>query len=76
VYKQSRGFTITITREADRLLGQATDQDNIELFAESEGKFFLKTADVQVTFVRDDGGPVTHLVLRQGGRDVRAKKVK
>jgi hypothetical protein len=76
VYEQFAGFTITISREGDRLMGQATDQDKNELFAESEGKFFLKTADVQVTFVRDDGGRVTHLVLRQGGRDMRAKKVK
>jgi CubicO group peptidase (beta-lactamase class C family) len=76
VYEQSPGVTYTVTRDGDRLLGRAGERDAEELFPEAEGKFFLKTADAQVTFVTGDGGRVTHLVLRQGGRDVRAKKVK
>jgi hypothetical protein len=47
-----------------------------ELFAESETDFFLKQAAVQITFVKDTQGKVAGLVLSQGGREIRAQKVK
>ncbi|MEW6213019.1 MAG: serine hydrolase [Acidobacteriota bacterium] len=74
-YQLAPGFTITVTREGDKLMGQATGQPKFELFAESQAKFFLKVVDAQVTFVRDAGGKVTHLILHQGG-DNEAKKIK
>jgi CubicO group peptidase (beta-lactamase class C family) len=74
-YQLAPGFTITVTREGDRLMGQATGQMKFELFAESQTKFFLKAVDAQVTFVRDASGKVTHLILHQGG-DNEAKKIK
>jgi hypothetical protein len=45
------------------------------LFPESETKFFLKVVDAQVSFVKDDQGAVTHLILHQGGEQ-KAKKIK
>ena len=41
------------------------------LFAESPAKFFLKVVDAQIEFFRDEKGSVTHLVLHQGGRDMK-----
>jgi hypothetical protein len=40
-----------------------------------ETKFFLRIVDVQMTFVQDAGGAVTHLVVEQGGTLREAKKI-
>jgi CubicO group peptidase (beta-lactamase class C family) len=74
-YELAPNFTITITREGDRLMGQPTGQPKLELFPSSETKFFLKEVDAQMTFVKNDQGQVTHLILHQGG-DRPAKKIK
>jgi CubicO group peptidase (beta-lactamase class C family) len=74
-YELRPDFIITMTREGDSLMTQATGQPKFELFPESETKFFLKVVDAQVTFVKDDKGVVTHLILHQGP-DQKAKKIK
>jgi len=74
-YELNPNFIITMTREGDSLMTQATGQPKFELFPESETKFFLKVVEAQVTFVKDDKGVVTHLILHQGG-DQKAKKIK
>jgi CubicO group peptidase (beta-lactamase class C family) len=74
-YELNPNFIITVTREGDSLMTQATGQPKFELFPESETKFFLKVVDAQVTFVKDDKGAVTRLILHQGG-DQTAKKIK
>ena len=66
--------TLTVTREDDRLMTQLTGQPKVEVFPESETKFFLKVVDAQLTFVKDDGGTVTHVILHQGGKDQKATK--
>jgi len=67
---------ITISREGDQFFAQATGQGKLELFAETETNFFLTELDVQITFVKDDKGQVTHLVLHQNKADQPAKKIK
>jgi CubicO group peptidase (beta-lactamase class C family) len=71
-YQLTPTFILTVTREGDRLMTQATGQGKIEVFAESDTKFFLKVVDAQLTFVKDDSGNVTHVILHQGGRDQKA----
>ncbi len=67
-------FVITITKENDRLMLQATGQPKLEIFAESKEKYFLKAVDAQITFVKDAKGTVTNLILHQGGANQTAKK--
>jgi CubicO group peptidase (beta-lactamase class C family) len=74
-YELRPDFIFTITRDGDRLLLEATGQPQAELFPESATKFFLKVVDAQVTFVKNEAGEVTHLILHQGG-DRQAKKIK
>ncbi len=69
------GFILTITREDDRLMGEATGQSKVELFPESETKFFLKVVDAQIEFERDASGAVTRLMLYQGGQKMAAKRL-
>ena len=47
-YELMPGFSIVITNEAGHLMGQATGQPKVELFAESETDFFLKVVDAQI----------------------------
>ncbi len=74
-YELNPNLIFTMTREGDSLMAQITGQPKFELFPESENKFFLKVVDAQVTFVKDEKGQVTHLILHQGGNHT-AKKIK
>ena len=75
-YELAPNFVITILRRGDKLISQATGQTEVELFPESETRFFLKVVDAQVDFTLDASGRATGLVLHQGGQDLPARKVK
>jgi CubicO group peptidase (beta-lactamase class C family) len=75
VYELAPNFRITVTREGQRLMTQATGQPKFEVFPESETQFFLKVVDAQLTFVKGSDGKATQLILHQGGRDMPAKRV-
>lgn len=72
-YQLTPTFALTVTRDGDHLITQATNQGKVEIFPESETEFFLKVIDASLTFVKEDG-KVTHLILHQGGRDMKAKR--
>lgn len=67
---------ITITAENGKLMAQLNEDPKAELFAQSETEFFLKVADVQITFVVDTQGRATGLTLHRTGLDIPASKVK
>jgi len=73
-YELTPNFDIVMTLEDGQLMTQATGQSKFPLFAESETKFFLKVVDAEVEFFRNDKGDVTHIVLHQGGQDVKGIK--
>ena len=73
-YQLTPNFALTITRDGDRLMAQATNQPQFEVFPESDTKFFLKVVDAQITFVKEENGKVNQLVLHQNGRDMPAKR--
>jgi D-alanyl-D-alanine carboxypeptidase len=75
-YELAPDFIITILRRGDTLISQATGQPEVELFPESETRFFLKVVDAQVDFITDASGRVTGLLLHQGGQDLPAKKIR
>lgn len=75
-YELAPAFRITVTRQGGRLFIQATGQPKFEVFGESQAKFFLKVVEAQISFIKDDAGKVTSLILHQGGRDQKAAKVK
>lgn len=74
-YELAPTFKIKITHEGNRLFAQATSQPRFEVFAEKEDEFFLKVVDAQITFVKNDAGAVSGLILHQGGLDQKARKV-
>jgi CubicO group peptidase (beta-lactamase class C family) len=67
---------VTFTREGDRLMGQATNDGKVEVFPQSETVFFFKpSSDATVTFVKDDKGRVSHIVVHRDGRDTNGKRL-
>jgi hypothetical protein len=73
-YELRAGFNLTITLEGDQLMTQATGQQKLPMYAESETKFFLKVVDAEAEFIKDDKGAVTHLIHRQGPSEIKAPR--
>src|SRR3984893_9439034 len=68
-------FVLSFWREGEKFFMQPTNQGRIEIFPESDTRFFLKVIEAQATFVRDAQGKVTGVVWRQNGEDNQAKKI-
>lgn len=75
-YQLAPTFTINITSENGKLMAQATGQPKFQLFPTSETDFYLKAVPAQLTFVKDDKGNVTELILTQNGRKGTGKKIR
>jgi CubicO group peptidase (beta-lactamase class C family) len=73
-YPLAPSFVLTVTRQEDRLMLQATGQPAFRIWASAKDEFFLKVVNAQVSFTRGAGGQVDGLILHQGGRDQRAPK--
>lgn len=74
-YQLAPDFTIAITRKGDQLSAQATGQPAFPIYPESKTEFFYKAVNAQITFVANDKGMVTKLILHQNGRNMPARKV-
>jgi CubicO group peptidase (beta-lactamase class C family) len=66
-YQLAPNFILTVSRDGDRFITQATGQGQVEIFPESHHDFFAKVVDAQITFVTDSQGHATELILHQGG---------
>jgi len=75
-YALTPEVTLTVTLEDGHLYGQPTGQQKVEFYAEAPDRFFLRVANIQITFTRAESGEVTGLVLHQGGRDQPARKIR
>jgi len=66
-YQLAPNFILMITRDGNHFMTQATGQGQVEIFPESGHDFFAKAVDTQITFVTDDKGRATELILHQRG---------
>jgi CubicO group peptidase (beta-lactamase class C family) len=73
-YQLAPDFSIIVTFENGKLMALATHQPSVQLFPESQTKFFLKVVDAQLEFVKDEKGQVAYLVLHQNGHDEKGLK--
>lgn len=65
--EEQPGFVLTFWREDDRLLAQATGQQEFELRPLSDSTFAIVVVDAQLTFHRETDGSVRSLTLHQNG---------
>jgi len=66
-YQLGDSAVFTVTREADHLLTHLTGQRHVAFHAQSPTEFFTDIVDAQITFVRDERGLTTSVILHQGG---------
>ncbi|HEV7698879.1 MAG TPA: serine hydrolase [Pyrinomonadaceae bacterium] len=77
-FEFSADYVLSISSESGNLiteLKQPTSTSRATLYPSSDTTFFRRDADVDVTFFKDEKGRVTHLVFRQDGQDLRAKRI-
>jgi hypothetical protein len=73
-YQLAPQIFLTITRDGDRLYGQASGQGKFEIFPEGDKEFFAKVTDLQISFKTDDHGRATELTIHQMGMHTPAKR--
>ena len=66
---------ITITNESGKLMIQTTGQPKRELVPFSEADFSLREVNEEISFVMNEQGQVTELILNQNGLRIAAKKL-
>ena len=75
-YEVTPHFNFWIIKDQDKLFLQAPEQEKLEMFADTQTKFFVKVNYAQFEFVKDASGKVIKAILNQGGRQADAKKIK
>lgn len=73
-YELAPRINMMITLDDDRLMAQLSGQAKLQVYPETETRFFLKAVDAQLEFEKNDQGVVTAVVLHQNGRDQRAAR--
>jgi len=74
-YQLGPSSIFTITRDGDRFNLRLTGQVSVEVYPESNKKFFAKVVPAQISFSTDPQDNVTELVLHQSGAEQHAKRI-
>lgn len=75
-YEFSPEFKISVFKDADgKFMSQATGQDKVEIYPETDKSFFLKVVDAQLIFESNSKGRIEKLTLIQNGRKMSGKRV-
>jgi CubicO group peptidase (beta-lactamase class C family) len=74
-YEFAPVFSITLRLVGKQLISQATNQPAIPVFAEKKDVLFPKVVPATLEITCGPDGKVDGLILRQAGREMKAKKV-
>jgi CubicO group peptidase (beta-lactamase class C family) len=75
-YQISPGLLVAVTSDEGKLFAQGTNQPKVQLYPVSKTRFFVTEADVEMTFLPDDKGEVSEVVVNANGQEVKAKRVR
>lgn len=75
-YEIAPELIVTIFKKGDQMMANGTGQGEFEIFARTENVFYLKVAEVQLIFNKNEDGVVDSLTLVQGGRESLGPKIK
>jgi len=67
---------LTIVKEGDRLLGRLSGEPDMVLLPQSAAQFVVAIADIPHTFVRNEKGQVTHIIILVRGQEIQAKRIR
>jgi hypothetical protein len=73
-YELRPGASVSVVRDAGNLY-LAVGSNRVQIFPESEGVFFSQVPEAEVTFVRNDKGEVTELIIKQNEQVLKCKLV-
>ncbi len=77
LYDVAPNFSLTVTNENGKLMGQPTGDEKVEFKAESAADvFFSSVVNARLKFARDGAGAVIAVVVTLGGKDYYSKRVK
>jgi CubicO group peptidase (beta-lactamase class C family) len=68
-------FSINVTREDNALFITATGEKRLPIFSKTETEFFLDTVDATISFIKNDAGLVSGLLLGINGQNLSGKKL-
>ena len=74
-YEITPAFSIQVTHENNGLTIQATGQPKINIYPETDSKFYLKVVEARIEFERNAVKQVDKLVLYQNGAVMPGKKI-
>jgi len=66
-YQLAPDFILAITREGDKLYGKVPGKSRLTLFPETESKFYINLADIEIEFIKDDKGKVVRAMVYENG---------
>lgn len=76
-YEVPKEFTLTITHENGKLMGQPTGDTKAEFKAEETADtFYSSEVDARLKFAKNEKGEVTGVIVSLRGKDYWSKKVK
>lgn len=75
-YQIGTNIVIAVTLQDGKLMGQLGGQGKFSMSPESETEFYSKDVNAQIVFEKDAQGLVTGFILKQGGGNNPAKKIK
>ena len=75
-YQVAQDYTLTITFENGKLMGQPTGDEKAEFKPESGAdQFYSSTVDAHLRFAKDKDGAVIAVVVTLDGKDYYSKKI-
>ncbi len=74
-YELAPGFVLTIRREDDRLISQATGQPAFELHPSSMTRYSVQEFPAEIEFVQGDDGRAAEVILHQNDQEVHALRI-
>lgn len=66
-YRLAPHFILTVFRQGNQLMAQATGQGALPVFPSAKDEFFAKISNIRISFHRNARGRVTSLILHQNG---------
>jgi hypothetical protein len=75
LYRYKPGKIFRIIKEDNRLYSQYKQKPLLEVFPESETKFFFRAFDGDITFIKNNKGKVVELIYRIEKKNLRAVKI-
>jgi len=75
-FQGSPGVRLDVSLRGGALYVKPVNQPEARLWPETASDFFVKEADIQVTFTQDAAGAISGLVVHQNGEDRPARKIR